>query len=182
MALLGVILVAASDRLAVRIGEVAARVVNCPRRIVHRPPVSWGGPSFERFRLDAVDLLRRRWLPLSVTTVVNGLATLLTLTAALRALGVPASRLSLVEIFAAWALGRLVSSIEITPGGFGVFELSLTAALVSFGGPSARVLAAVLLYRAITVVPTLAMGLLALATSRAGRATAPPPIARHVQP
>ena len=166
LAMLGVILVAASDHVASRIGDAAARVANRVRRVARRGPVRWGGPDFERFRLEAADLLRRRWLMLSVTTVANGLATLLTLTASLRALGVSAHRVSLVEIFAAWALGRLVSSIEITPGGFGVFELSLTAALIGFGGPSPAVLAAVLLYRALTVVPTLATGLVALVILR----------------
>jgi uncharacterized protein (TIRG00374 family) len=181
VAVLGVIFVAASDRLATRTGDTAARAANRVRRVVHRSPVRWGGPSFERFRLEAVDLLRSRWLMLSVTTLANGLATLLTLTASLRALGVPASRVSLVEVFAAWALGRLVGSIEITPGGFGVFELSLTAALVGFGGPSAGVLAAVLLYRALTVIPTLATGLFALAISHASSRSAPSSMARDMR-
>ena len=173
LASLGLVLIAANDRLASRTGDAVAHAANRVRRVVHRSPVPWGGASFERFRRDTVGLLRRRWLMLSVTTVANGLATLVTLTASLRAVGVPASRVSLVEVFAAWALGRLASSIEMTPGGFGVFELSLSAALIGFGGPSAAVLAAVVLYRALTVIPTLATGLLAVFMLRAreGRAT-----------
>jgi uncharacterized membrane protein YbhN (UPF0104 family) len=71
-----------------------------------------------------------------------------------------------VEAFAAWSLVRLLASIPITPGGLGVVELGLTSALVGFGGSNAGVVAAVLVYRALTVVPTLVLGLLAAATWR----------------
>ena len=50
------------------------------------------------------------------------------------------------------------------PGGLGVVELGLTTALVGFGGDQAEVVAAVLVYRALTVVPTLVIGLVAGAT------------------
>ena len=163
--IVGGALIMGSDRLARAIGDRAAGAANAALKVMRRPAVGWNGLTAEQFRVDAVDLLRTRWLPLTVTTAVNGLATLLTLTVCLRALGVSGSRVSLVEIFAAWALARFVSGIELTPGGFGVFELSLTAALVGFGGRSASVLAAVLLYRVLTVLPTLVTGLLVISTS-----------------
>jgi uncharacterized membrane protein YbhN (UPF0104 family) len=52
-------------------------------------------------------------------------------------------------------------SVPITPGGLGVVELGLTTALVGFGGDQVEVVAAVLVYRVATVLPTLAVGLLA---------------------
>jgi uncharacterized protein (TIRG00374 family) len=85
---------------------------------------------------------------------------------ALHALGVPASQVSLVEAFAACALVRILGSIPITPGGIGVVELGLTGTLVGFGGNNAGVVAAVLVYRFLTVVPTLALGLVAAFTFR----------------
>ena len=57
-------------------------------------------------------------------------------------------------------------SIPITPGGIGVVELSLTATLIGFGGNNAGVVAAVLVYRFLTMVPTLVVGLIAVATWR----------------
>jgi uncharacterized membrane protein YbhN (UPF0104 family) len=45
-------------------------------------------------------------------------------------------------------------------------ELGLTAALVGFGGDNAGVVASVLGYRFLTVVPTIALGLLAAAAWR----------------
>jgi uncharacterized membrane protein YbhN (UPF0104 family) len=43
----------------------------------------------------------------------------------------------------------------------GACALGLTGALVGFGGDNAEVVAAVLLYRFLTIVPTLVLGLLA---------------------
>ena len=53
---------------------------------------------------------------------------------------------------------RILGSIPITPGGFGVVELGLTGALVAIGGPQAEVVAAVLVYRLLTVVPPILLG------------------------
>ena len=78
----------------------------------------------------------------------------------LRVFDVTAGEVSLVEAFAAWSLIRLLGSIPITPGGLGVIELGLTTALVGFGGENAEVVAAVLVYRFLTLVPTLILGLL----------------------
>jgi uncharacterized protein (TIRG00374 family) len=87
----------------------------------------------------------------------------------LRVLDVPASEVNLVEAFAAWSLARLVGSIPITPGGIGVVELALTGTLVGFGGNNAGVVAAVLVYRFLTAVPTLILGLGAAVTIRRRR-------------
>ena len=84
----------------------------------------------------------------------------------LRALQVPADQVSIVQAFAAWSLARLLGSIPITPGGIGVVELSLTGTLVGFGGNNAGVVAAVLVYRFLTMVPTLLLGLFAASTLR----------------
>jgi uncharacterized protein (TIRG00374 family) len=66
-----------------------------------------------------------------------------------------------VEAFAAWSLVRLLGSLPITPGGIGVVEVGLTTVLVGFGGDNAEVVAAVLLYRFLTIFPTLLLGLAA---------------------
>ena len=81
--------------------------------------------------------------------------------------------MSLIEAFAAWSLARILGSIPITPGGIGVIELGLTGALVGFGGNNAGVVAAVLVYRFLTMVPTLILGLISAFTS--GRHRPPDP-------
>lgn len=158
--------VLSSDRTALEAGELTARAVNWLRRRLGRRAVLWGGESFERFRRDAVDLLRRRWHVLTLTTYAGTLTVFLVLLVSLRAFDVPGSEVSLVEAFAAWSLARLLGQIPITPAGLGVVELGLTGALVGFGGNNAGVLAAVLVYRFLTMVPTIALGLGATATFR----------------
>ena len=158
--------VLASDRTALETGELTARIVNAFRRRLRREAVLWGGMSFERFRRDAVDLLRRRWHVLTLTTYAGTLTIFLLLLVALRAFGVPGSEVSVAEAFAAWSLARILGSVPITPGGIGVVELGLTGALVGFGGNNAGVVAAVLVYRFLTIVPTVALGLVAATTVR----------------
>jgi uncharacterized membrane protein YbhN (UPF0104 family) len=169
----GLVLVLVSDRLALDVGEVAARFANWALGKVHRGPVGWSGASFERFRESAGDLLTRRWPLLTLASLAGSLTVFGVLLVSLRASGVSAAEVSLVEAFAAWALIRLIASIPITPGGIGVVELGLTGALVGFGGNNAGVVAAVLVFRFLTVVPTLVLGLVAAATwRRAGKLAA----------
>ena len=152
--------VLSGDRPATAIGDLSAWVANRIRRKLGRDAVLWGGESFERFRRDAVNLLRRRWHVLTAATYFGTLTVFLVLLVSLRACGVDGGEVSLVEAFAAWALARLLGSVPITPGGIGVVELGLTGALLGFGGANAGVVAAVLIYRFLTMVPTVALGLL----------------------
>lgn len=160
----GLVLVLMSDRLAWELGVLAARLANWTRNKLHRGPVPWGGASFERFRDEAGDLLRRRWHLLTLASLVGSLSVYLVLLVSLRALDVPGSEVTAIEAFAAWSLIRIIGSIPITPGGIGIIELGLTTTLVAFGGNNAGVVAAVLVYRFLTVVPTLVLGLIAALT------------------
>jgi putative heme transporter len=158
-----------SARIADRVGDAAARLANWALRIVHRGPVTWDGRSFVSFRNDAVGLLRRRWHVLTLATLAGHLTVFLLFLVSLRVLDVSAAEVSGIEAFAAWSLVRLLGSIPITPGGIGIVEVGLTTLLVGFGGDNAEVVAAVLVYRFLTIVPTLVLGLLAGATWRLHR-------------
>jgi putative heme transporter len=159
----------ASSQIARRVGDLAARVVNRLLRVVRRGPVGWNGESFVRFRHEAIGLLRRRWHILTLATLAGQLSVFLVLLASLRALGVGPGEVSVIEAFAGWSLARVLGSIPITPGGLGIVELGLTTVLVGFGGNNAEVVAAVLVYRFLTIVPTLALGAAAGATWRRRR-------------
>ena len=147
--------------LARRVGDLAARIVSWGKGLIRRKPVGWDGESFVRFRDRTNTLLKGRWHVLTLTTLAGHFTVFLVLLTSLRVLDVPASEVSAVEAFAAWSLVRLLGSIPITPGGLGVVELGLTTALVGFGGDQVQVVAAVLVYRFLTIVPTLVIGLLA---------------------
>jgi uncharacterized protein (TIRG00374 family) len=166
--------------LARRVGDLAARITSWGMRCIRRGPVTWTGERFVQFRNNANRLLKRRWHVLTLATLAGQLTVFVVLLACLRVLGIPASDVNVVEAFAAWSLVRLLGSIPITPGGLGVVELGLTTALVGFGGNQPDVVAAVLVYRFLTMVPTLVIGLLAGATWKKHRpdylpASAPPP-------
>ena len=169
VAIAGFVLVLVSRRLAEDVGDVAARVSNWALRKVRRGPVSWGGASFERFRAEAGTFLERRWPMLTGAALLGNLTVFLVLVVSLRTLGVSSSQVTLVEAFASWALIRILGAVPITPGGIGVIELGLTGALIGFGGHKASVVAAVLVYRFLTTVPTLLLGLAAAFTWRRQR-------------
>jgi uncharacterized protein (TIRG00374 family) len=170
----GFVVVLVSGRLAEDVGDLAERCVNWARRKIRRGPVSWNGSSFERFREDAGEFLERKWYWLTLASLAGSLTVFGVLLVSLRAFGVSSADVSLIEAFAAWALVRIVASIPITPGGVGVVEVGLTGALVGFGGDNAAVVAAVLVFRFLTVVPTLVLGLISAFTFRRHR---PPEVA-----
>lgn len=146
------------------IGDLAARLAN--RMLRRRVPVAWAGESFARFRSQALGLLRRRWHVITLTTLAGHLTVFLLLLVCLRVTGITGSEVTVTEAFAAWALVRILGALPLTPAGVGFVEVGLTGALVAFGAPSAEAVAATLLYRALTILPTLALGLLAAATWR----------------
>ncbi|MFN8225029.1 MAG: lysylphosphatidylglycerol synthase transmembrane domain-containing protein [Gaiellales bacterium] len=140
------------------IGELAARVADLVLGLLRRGPVRWGGESLARFQVQTVGLLRRRWHVLTLSALGGTLAIFFVLLVCVRAVGTGSSSLTWIEIFAGWSIGRILGLIPLTPGGVGVVELGLSTALVGFGGDNAEVVAAVLLYRVATIVPTLALG------------------------
>jgi uncharacterized protein (TIRG00374 family) len=158
-----------SPDLARRIGDDAARAVTWMKAVFHKSPVGWAGQDLVRFRAEAIDLLRDRWPALTLTTLVNQLAVFFVLLVSLRALGISRAQVDLVEAFAAWSLVRALGSIPITPGGLGVEEVALSGALVGFGAGNAKAVAATLVYRFLTVAPSVVLGLVAVATYRVGK-------------
>ena len=159
-----------ADSFARAVGELGERVVSRLLAVIRRGPVSGWADGFVRFRRETVDLIRRRWHWLTLAAIAGNITVFAVLLVSLRAVGVESSEVTAVEAFAGWSLGRVLQLIPLTPGGVGPVELGLTAILVGFGGANAEVVAAVLLYRIFTIVPTLLLG---LATIGAWRWLAP---------
>jgi putative heme transporter len=155
-----------SPRRARRIGDLAARLASWTMGLVKRERVGWRGENLVRFRAGALGLLRRRWHVLTLATLVGHLTVFLLLLVCLRVVGISGGDVSWIEAFAAWSLVRILGALPLTPGGVGIVELGLSGALVAFGASNADAVAATLLYRALTVLPTLGLGMLAAATWR----------------
>ena len=122
-----------------------------------------------RFREGSIELIRRRWLFLTAATLAGHLTVFVVLLVSLRAVGVTQDEVTIVEAFAAWTLARILGAIPITPGGVGFVELGLTGVLVAFGASNPEAVAATLIYRFLTVVPTVIVGLAAAGTWGVGR-------------
>jgi putative heme transporter len=151
-----------SDAMARRIGDGLGRAASAARRLVRKPAVSSWGASIAEFRANAIDLLRARWHAVTAATVVSHLSLFAVRLLALRNVGIGEASISTIEALAAFSFVRLLSAIPITPGNVGVVELGLTGALVAAGGGRAEVVAAVLVYRALTYVLPIPLGVIGL--------------------
>jgi uncharacterized protein (TIRG00374 family) len=161
-------LVLKSERLARRVGEGLGKALNVIRKLFRRAPVEQFADSVVRFRRDTINLLSHRWLSLSIASIVSHFSLYLVLLMALRNVGVSNDDVSWQQVMAAFSFIRLVSALPITPGGLGVVELGLTAALVAAGGNEPDVVAAVLVFRALTYLVPIPLGALSYLFWRKG--------------
>lgn len=162
----GLVLVGAfaSGAIAERIGSAAGATASVVQRLRRREARRLAAADVERFRTETIGLLRGSWPRLTVATALNQLTGFLIFDLSLRAVGIGYGSVSVAESFAAWSIGRLIASLPVTPSGIGLVELGLTGTLVGFGGAHAPVVAAVLVYRILSIAPTLLLGLLATST------------------
>ena len=183
-AIVVLILVSTSERFARAVGRIGGRVVSFLRRLVRRGPVVGWDEGFARFQRSSAVLIRRRWHLLTLATLVSHLSIFWVLLACLRDLGVGPELISWPEALGAFAIVRLATAVPITPGGLGLVEVGLTAALVLIAGEAARaesaVVAAVLLFRALTFLLQVMLGVVCylvwrLEARRRARAEAPQP-------
>jgi putative heme transporter len=148
------------EKVAWRAGELAAGVARPVWRVLRvAPPHDWGD-TVVRYRNRMIELLRRRWYWLTLWTLVGHLSLFLVLLLTMRHIGISASEVSVIEALAAFAFTRLVTAIPFTPGGVGVVELALTAALVAAGGDRGQVVASVLVFRVLTYLVPIGFGAL----------------------
>jgi uncharacterized membrane protein YbhN (UPF0104 family) len=148
-----------SEALAHQLGAWLGAAASRLARVVKRGPFEDWPERFVAFRRRAGQLLRTRWHWLSGTSLISHLSLYLLLLVSLRLLGVPAADVTAPEALAAFALVRLITALPLTPGGIGVVELGLSAALVVAGGSEAPVVAAVLVYRTLTYALQIPIGL-----------------------
>jgi uncharacterized protein (TIRG00374 family) len=145
----------AAARLGIAFGKIASAVL----RPFGKGPVSGWDKATTKFRERTVLLLRARWHWITLATIVSHLSLFAVLLLALRFVGVDADQVSLAEALAVFAFARLLTAIPFTPGGLGVIELALITGLSAAGGDRALVAAAVLMFRALTYVLPIPIGL-----------------------
>jgi uncharacterized protein (TIRG00374 family) len=147
-----------SEAGARRVGDWCTARWNWVRRRFGKQPVASFARSLVKFRVETIDLLRTNWVALTLWTFVSQHTLYVVLLMSMRHVGIPNEEVSWQEVLAAFSFVRLLSALPITPGGVGVVELGLTGALVAAGGLHAPVVAAVLVYRALTFLPPIFVG------------------------
>ncbi|MCP4307999.1 MAG: UPF0104 family protein [bacterium] len=156
----GLWMILKSDRLARSVGTALERFTTKLRKIVRRGPVSGWSDRAAAFRTNTIGLLQHRWLHLTLATLVSHLSLYAVLLITLRHTGVSQSELSWIQVLAAFSFVRLISALPITPGGVGIVELGYAAALTIDldEATKAQVVAAILVFRAITYVLPIPLG------------------------
>jgi uncharacterized protein (TIRG00374 family) len=148
-----------SERLARRVGDALERVVSAVLALVRRPRPVRVGRALLHFRASTVEVVRGRWGRITVANVAMQLSQFAVLAVALHAAGGDTGAdISLTAMFAAFSLARLGNFVPLTPGGLGTVDAAMTALLVGFGAASGPAVAAVLVWRALTLLPQVLLG------------------------
>jgi uncharacterized protein (TIRG00374 family) len=139
-----------SERMAEKVGVTAGRVTSRLLALIRRPPVQGWEIATVKFRNRTIDLLEHGWFPITAATLVSHLSLYLVLLVCLWDMGVSNAEVNWAEVLAVFAFARLATAIPFTPGGAGVVEAVLITGLTAAGGFKPEVVAAVLVYRALT--------------------------------
>lgn len=146
-----------SEAGAKRAGASLQRLAAPVLRRRGKEDAGWG-ESFAAFRKEVTALLSdRRWWLIGAS-LMSHISLFLVLLLALRHVGVGEHMVEWDEALGAFAFVRFLSAVPLTPGGLGVVELGLSAALAYAGGPRAEVVAAVLVFRALTFLIQIPFG------------------------
>jgi uncharacterized protein (TIRG00374 family) len=148
-----------SEGFAAKVGTVTGRWASAVLRLVGRRPAMGWDRAVVTFRRQVIGLVQRRWVPLTLATVLSHASLYLVLLVSLRVIGVSDDDVGWAQVLVVLAFARLLTAIPLTPGGVGVVEVALIGGLTRAGGDDAPVVAAVLLFRFLTYVLPIALGL-----------------------
>jgi uncharacterized membrane protein YbhN (UPF0104 family) len=169
-----------SETFSRRIGTLTGRFARWARGIVHRRPSDQDfAEAAVRFRDD----LRQTWSErggrvmsaVIAVYVLNGIM----LAVSMRAVGLGTDELPVGSIAVVYALVRLLTIVNFTPGGVGVTEALYVSGFLAVTGGSdeSQIVAGVILFRGLTYAGPIVLGVLALLFwrfRRAWRVAAPP--------
>ena len=172
----GLSLLIRSESFALGAGRALQRSLTVIFRLVRRQ-ASFDIPgSLAGFRSRAGALITVRGWRITAATLASNLTLWLVLLACLRGVGLSQGQVPWQTSLAAFASVRLLTVLPITPGGLGITELGLVGILAAGGGHGvspdvshstmAQVTAAVLLYRAVTYLLPIPLGVIAWLTWR----------------
>ncbi len=155
--------------------EAVGRWLDGPVRTVRRrigkpAPDENLGTTLATKRAEAVDHLAGKWLKATTATVATLAAKCALLVMTLRFVGIPEDALGWMAIVAVFGLVAGLTAIPLTPGSAGVAELGFVGMLTAAAGDEwvNQITAGVLLYRLMTWLLIIPVGLGALGVWRHG--------------
>ena len=169
VALLGVLVIAVSGLVlwlvfrsadsAHWVGRLGDRILNWLLHFFHKPKSDRVERAVLRFRYQTNDLVHKRGWRLTVTVLAKHLALFVLVLFCVRAVGIPASKVSFLEVLLSFSVARLVGAIPVTPGGLGTVDAAFIGMLTAFGASSSAALAADLMWRLTTYFPPIFIGI-----------------------
>ena len=155
----GIAFVLRSRSNAQRVGEFAQGVLGGVFRLIKRTPpnVVEGVVGFND---TAAEMVGTRWVPITITNILAQLTPMFVVLAALR--GVGAESVTVLEVFAAFSVALLLTTVPLAPGGAGTVDAALIGMLVAFGASFEQAVAADVIWRAFCFLPQMVLGWLAV--------------------
>jgi putative heme transporter len=166
------VLVMRSEPLAVKIGNLANKVIGPFRGRFKSLADLDAVKPITKFRGDMYDVLRHRWWKITIAQLAVILTQFLILYVALRGVeGWGEEGTSMLGAFGAFATSQIMLMIPITPGGLGTVDALMITLLQSVGTSAGDATAADLVWRAASYIPQIIVGIIALVTwfKRAGQ-------------
>ena len=152
-----------SQSVALRADRWLQRALAIACRLARRPPPSGVAGSLTGFRDRAAALVAARGWRITAATAASQLLLWLSLLTCLRGTGLSQDQVSWQLSLGAFAFVRLATVLPVTPGGLGITELGLVGILAAGADHrvSVQVIAAVLLYRTLTYLLPIPLGIAA---------------------
>lgn len=147
-----------SDRAAHVVGRAIQRLAELVLRLIRRPRRLGWEQAILGLRDQTRAVMRTGWRSMTFGTLGYYAIYFVLFVACLRICGVVTG---IGTMLAAFALGRLLTSVAVTPGGIGLVEAGSVALLVAMGAPPAEAAAGILLFTIFTHILEIPFGVIA---------------------
>jgi uncharacterized membrane protein YbhN (UPF0104 family) len=152
------VVVMVSDRAAHAVGRLIQRAAQGLLRLIRRPRQLGWEQGIAQLRTQTQDVMRGGWLQMTLGTLGYFVIYFVLFWVCLHICG---AVVGVGTMLAAFALGRLLTSVAVTPGGLGLVEAGSVALLVAMGADPAEAAAGTLLFTIFTHVIEIPFGIAA---------------------
>lgn len=159
VSMVGIAFVLRSRSNAQKVGDFAQGAIGAVFRLIKRTPPNVVD-SVVGFNDTAAEMVGKRWVPITITNILAQLTPMLVVLVALR--GVGADGVTILEVFAAFSVALLLTTVPLAPGGAGTVDAALIGMLVAFGATFEQAVAADVIWRAFCFLPQMVLGWIAV--------------------